>query len=554
MAQTLALTSDPFTPGFDEDSSDLLSFDPGSTDAFFGYPPMSGVTTNDFNPVQYTYLNPELHLPNVEAAYAHYQSAGRDMRLYAVILLPERFSWRVYWGLGRISIMASGFMDQATKAELHDDTERLCVIHYMRVGRFYQEFECRSPLDFNYDVYQMLYPHAKMLSRDQAYLDYLDRRNNGTDPLDRNAIGKVADFYIQELTNVTVNAMQLQGTTISMSGTDGQPLFNVTPDSFSVGSQNVDLGSGRITIMPAGTIITDGPSRLEVSQSGIAMDGPEIDLNSGALRVTGTQVDVGDSLSVGRALEVPQLTSSGPLTLRHSPGSSCHGHGDIVLDGYEKIVLAQPRLSVTSQGFEYASFGTRGLKLAGGSVALTRDSLTVSCETKIQNLCLSSVGERMTMKMTAAGGANAPELGAFQVDRTALKQRHSKSIQIAAPTVTIGTMFHCKEPYMPCLIVTDDGVVDIPSRTFCKPLREADGRTSQREPMSQSAALQALLNINVKTGPEGPCIEGQGLLDVAPYAVDIGIKGGIQDCHSVDLAALIPLIVASIQQICQSGA
>ena len=207
----------------------------------------------------FLYLTPEFNenysIYTVEKAYEYYQNYNipyPTSNLPTVSrVIPERnvflenFDYNVYFHFYQSNILHDNFIDDAVRASISNDIERLSIIHYHRVGNGLHNFN-KTSIDSNFNPY--LYKVAHNITREmtnaETYYDYLNRLSDGSENI---IIGNVNDLGMYINCNLTIS------------------VDNLTVDDTLIVKENAVIHKNAVI---NGNVVTDG--------QGIAVNGGTI--------------------------------------------------------------------------------------------------------------------------------------------------------------------------------------------------------------------------------------------------------------------------------------
>lgn len=209
-----------YTP---QTASYLGTFQPLNTTQYV-YLPTNNFTNNtgnaptvydEFNPVVYMYLNPELkydlHINTVEQALNHYTATIQDGLLIDINKLPMSFDYRIFDFFNSNIAVRCNLMTPHTWSNLRsngdDGIKQLSIITYLRfdsnlsnglgsndlAGNIQRLAELPSQVDplFNASLYRMMQNITSIATDDELYLQYMTETVQGNP-----VMGKPDDFRL----------------------------------------------------------------------------------------------------------------------------------------------------------------------------------------------------------------------------------------------------------------------------------------------------------------------------------------------------------------------
>ncbi len=157
------------------------------------------MSINNFNPVQFIYLNPELNtLSTVEEAYTFFENGGSDLGLYSNVSLPTNWNYKIYITLNS-QVIETDLPDLYEELFL-TDPERLAIIHHTRYN-YNNIYKYSIATDFKQEIYRTFNDVGvthKMPS--EYYIDYINRSNLGLlNGIEFASMGTIKDFMLNLL-------------------------------------------------------------------------------------------------------------------------------------------------------------------------------------------------------------------------------------------------------------------------------------------------------------------------------------------------------------------
>jgi UDP-3-O-[3-hydroxymyristoyl] glucosamine N-acyltransferase len=151
---------------------------------------------DNFNPVQYIYLNPELSnvMSTVEDAYNYYTTnIGNNLGLYSNYILPDGWNYKIY--LVKNSNNIASNLSSLYSNLIVSDPERVAIIHNTRYNQS-KIYQYSIASDFKQEIYRTFNDvGVTHLMPSEYYVDYITRSNLGLligNPYE--SLGTVSDF------------------------------------------------------------------------------------------------------------------------------------------------------------------------------------------------------------------------------------------------------------------------------------------------------------------------------------------------------------------------
>jgi UDP-3-O-[3-hydroxymyristoyl] glucosamine N-acyltransferase len=159
---------------------------------------------NNFNPVDFIYLNPEIELSNslttVEKANDYYKNGGSNSNLYSNVKLPTNWNYKIY--LKKNENIIKSNLGSLYTTYSNTDPERVAIIHNVRYNKSnLYEYSIKS--DFKTELFRTFNDiGTKYWMPSDYYIDYLSRSNNGVlENIQYGSMGTVSDFMLSFLEN-----------------------------------------------------------------------------------------------------------------------------------------------------------------------------------------------------------------------------------------------------------------------------------------------------------------------------------------------------------------
>jgi predicted acyltransferase (DUF342 family) len=160
---------------------------------------------NNFNPVDFIYLNPEIELSNslttVEKANIYYKNGGSNSNLYSNVELPTNWNYKIY--LKKNENIVKSNLGSLYTSYINTDPERVAIIHNTRYNRSNALYEYSVKSDFKTELFRTFNDIGiKYWMPSEYYIDYLSRSNEGVlSNVQYNSLGTVSDFMLSFLEN-----------------------------------------------------------------------------------------------------------------------------------------------------------------------------------------------------------------------------------------------------------------------------------------------------------------------------------------------------------------
>jgi predicted acyltransferase (DUF342 family) len=160
---------------------------------------------NNFNPVDFIYLNPEIELSNslttVEKANIYYKNGGSNSNLYSNVELPTNWNYKIY--LKKNENIVKSNLGSLYTSYINTDPERVAIIHNTRYNRSNALYEYSVKSDFKTELFRTFNDIGiKYWMPSEYYIDYLSRSNEGVSSnIQYNSLGTVSDFMLSFLEN-----------------------------------------------------------------------------------------------------------------------------------------------------------------------------------------------------------------------------------------------------------------------------------------------------------------------------------------------------------------